>query len=151
MTDLKTGAAEQALSEHLTAVGKPPYEGTGYHDSIASLRRELAGDAGWFRKMGEPHKKIVNTWLLRPHGAVPAGTPESGKPAQVVIDADVACLMASTYAYTLAAVLGAVHKKFGTEAAREIAWVADDILMNGDDSDRNADVMPAAEDAEAPQ
>lgn len=131
MSELKTDAAEQALAEHVAAVGgQPPYEGTGYHDSIADFRRELAGSADEFRKRMEPYR--VKVFAVGAEKADPADA-----------TAYMACLMASSYAYTLAAVLGAVHKKFGTDAAREIAWIADDILENGDDEDRNADVRPA--------
>lgn len=52
-------------------------------------------------------------------------------------------LMASGFGYALAAVLGVAEREFGHITAARLAQVADDILMNGDSDDLNADVTPA--------
>jgi hypothetical protein len=57
--------------------------------------------------------------------------------------------MASGYAYTLAAVLAHAARKFGPDVAHGLGGLADDILMNGDDDNINADVMPAPAAASA--
>lgn len=49
-------------------------------------------------------------------------------------------VMAGTYAYTLAAAIKLVEEAHGPDAADEIASRIEDILVNGDDADTNADV-----------
>jgi hypothetical protein len=100
---------------------------TIYHETVTEFRAELAQSASGFRD---------RTALYR-------GRPAAGLTG-VERDAYTGCLMAGNYAYTLAAVLGEAGK-FGPEVQQRLATVADDILMNGDDRDRNADVMPEAE------
>lgn len=53
-----------------------------------------------------------------------------------------AAVMATVYSYTLAAVLKVAQREFGEEAARTLAFEADELLTNGDSDDLNADVMP---------
>jgi hypothetical protein len=108
---------------------------TAYHETVDDLRRELASECETFRRRKDLHR-----------GA--AFPPRAGaEPADAERDAYLGCLMAGTYAYTLAAVLRVAGEEFGQETAARLASVADDILTNGDDHDRNADVRPA--DAEA--
>ena len=63
------------------------------------------------------------------------------------MDAWLASVSAGNYAYTLAAVLGVAEREFGHDIAARLACVADDVLINGDDHDRNADVNPDADAA----
>lgn len=59
--------------------------------------------------------------------------------------AEGAAAMATAYAYTLAAVLGIAEKEYGAETAHRLASEAEEILINGDFDDHNADVRaPAA-------
>jgi hypothetical protein len=108
---------------------------TAYHETVDDLRRELAGEAMTFRKQMKPHQAAVFA-AREKHEDVPAAERA----------AYIGCLMAANYAYTLAAVL-AVAGDFGQEVRERLACVADDILTNGDDHERNADVMPAEEQA----
>lgn len=101
---------------------------TAYHKTIGEMRHELVASAQDFEQMKDLHHKSAYT----------ESTPAA------VRDAYMAALMAAHYGYTLAAVIGVAEREFGDETARRLAFVADEILMNGDDSDRNADVMPGA-------
>ena len=115
-----------------TTVGGPLY-----HTTVDNFRRVLAAEADGFHKTMEPYSKKVNGACL----ARRAGQPHEA-PTRAEQDAYLGCLMAGSYGYTLAAVL-AVAAEFGPEVQQRLACVADDILINGDDHDRNADVMPA--------
>lgn len=121
-----------ALEEHLALTRKDyhPPQATPYHETVDDLRRELASEAETFRKRAELHCVVFQR-----------GEPEPTAPER---DAYIGSLMAGNYAYTLAAVLKVAGEDFGPEVCERLACVADDILTNGDDHDRNADVMPAA-------
>ena len=99
---------------------------TIYHETVTDFRAELVVTAHGFRERMALYR---------------------GRPAADLTDMErdayTGTLMAGNYAYTLAAVLGEAGK-FGPEVQQRLATIADDILMNGDDHDRNADVMPAA-------
>lgn len=110
---------------------------TIYHESASAFRKELAESAADFRQWMKPHQSRVFAF----QNAVREGTPHDDL-SMADRDAYTGCLMASNYAYALAAILGEAAK-FGPEAQRHLAAVADDILMNGDDHDRNADVRAA--------
>jgi hypothetical protein len=114
---------------------------TPYHQTVDDLRRELVGEAATFREQMKPHQKVV--YGLR--DAKRAGETVR-EPAAEERDAYIGCLMAGTFAYTLAAVLGAAGEAFGQGVCERLACVADEILTNGDDRDRNADVLPAEGD-----
>jgi hypothetical protein len=108
---------------------EPFDEGTYYHDSVDHLRRDLMkAHTAWFKAADQS----------RPEQAAGAD------PAQVA--AYSAALMASSYSYTLAALIG-YARRYGEHIPHALACVADDILMNGDDDNLNADVQP---DAPAP-
>lgn len=91
-------------------------------DSVTALRRELV--------QGYRHWEEV-------HGRYPAG----GRGIQS--DVHAASLMASSYAYTLAAVLGMAQHVLGLPEAELLASTARVLLEDGDHDDLNADVMPA--------
>jgi hypothetical protein len=133
MADLKTGAADAALREHLAAVARreQPWA-TAYHQTVDDLRRELAGESAKFHDRADSHR-----------AAVFAAREENREAPAAERDAYIAGLMAGSYAYVLAAVLRVAGEQFGQKLAGRLACVADDILVNGDDHDRNADVMPA--------
>lgn len=105
---------------------------TIYHETVAEFRAELVETAHGFRERIDLYRK-------------PAGQMTTAEK-----DARVGNLMAGNYAYTLAAVLGAAAE-FGREVQEKLATIADDILMNGDDHDRNADVMPEPDTASLPK
>ena len=58
------------------------------------------------------------------------------------INAYVGLVMASSYAYMLAAALLVMREDMDLDAAADAAMNLEDILVNGDDGDTNADVMP---------
>lgn len=68
--------------------------------------------------------------------------------SRAVVNAHVGLLMASTYAYSLAALMGIMAEEMSPEDAADAAVNIDDAIINGDDGDLNADVMP--EGAEKP-
>jgi|SRR5690606_26323887 len=95
---------------------------TNYHKSIDDLRRDLMkGSAHW--------NKVADEYA--PNG--------DGERTTAVISAYTASLMAGSYAYTLAAILG-YARKYGEHVAHELAFEADEILTNGDFEDMNKDV-----------
>lgn len=148
MPDLRTPEAEDALREHLAVVrGCDPEPGTMYHESITDFRRTLVQSALMWDKTGEPYRTAMFAWLDEWRAAEKAGSKEPVRPPQAVRDADAACMMASSYAYTLAAVIRLAGERFGQEAARILANAADDILVNGDFDSPNADVLPDGESA----
>jgi hypothetical protein len=153
MTDLKTDAAESALREHLevtrAARGADPAGAgwvTNYHQTLADLRGELMEASLMFHEMGELHRKVARGWLDERRCLPPGTEPEAPRPV-AAMDADVATLMASSYAYTLAAIIRFAGEHFGPEVANGIAFEIDEILTNGDFDGLNADVMPEGKSA----
>lgn len=148
MSDLKTDEAEQALSEHIAAVrGRSAEAGTAYHESVTDFRRELVKSAVMWEKLHAPYWDATHAFHVAKLAAAAGSEPV--RPDQALFDAASAGMMASSYAYTLAAVIAVAQKNFGEEVAAALACVADDLLINGDDDPGwNADVMPP-EDTEA--
>jgi len=105
------------------------------HVNVEEFRRELTQSAEMFRDLMEQHAAAFRDAVKAPTGN---GKRAHGAPS----DAYTAALMAANYAYTLAALLGVAHREFGSEVSGRLADLADGILTNGDDSGRNADVMP---------
>lgn len=147
MTELKSSEAEEALREHVAAArGESPERGLLYHENVTELRRTLMNASVMYTKMGKPYSDQAFAWINARRAAEEAGQPEPPRPPQPVRDADMACMMAASYAYTLAAVLR-LAGDLGPEVARKLATAADDILVNGDFEDLNADVTPQGEGA----
>ena len=96
---------------------------TAYHDTITDLRRELLEDVAVQRRIREKHRANRD-------------------------DAYLAALLAANYAYTLAAVLHFAERELSQEAARRLAFVADEVLTNGEcgSMDLNGDLMDRSED-----
>jgi hypothetical protein len=92
-------------------------------DSLAKLRRELVAQSADHLSVSDDYKGGRTVTDLAAHRG---------------------SLMAGTYAYVLAAVLGRVAKEFGPQAGVEYAEMVDFMLINGDDDDLNADVAEAA-------
>lgn len=149
MTELKTDAAEQALSEHIAAVnGRSAEAGTAYHESVTDFRRELVKSSLMWDKLHSPYWDATHAFFVEKRAA--AAGQEPVRPDQAIFDASSAGMMASSYAYTLAAVIAVAQKNFGAEVAQALASVADDLLINGGgDPGWNADVMPADETTQA--
>lgn len=104
---------------------------TNYHESVDHLRQDLMkGNAHW--------EEVVKEFAETPDGQVRTR-------AEAV--AFMAAMMAGSYSYTLAAVLG-YARKYGEDIAHDLAFEADEILTNGDFEDMNADVR--APDNETP-
>ena len=97
---------------------------TAYHETTRKFRAELVTSANHFTDVKAHYSKITR---------IPDAPQAAG-------DAYSSALMAMNYAYTLAAVLGTAERQFGTEVAARLAAVAAEILTNGDDADRNADL-----------
>jgi hypothetical protein len=108
---------------------------TTYHDSVKDFRRGLAESAVMFHDFKDRHSDAFTASAK----ALREGTGGHGAAS----DAYTASLMAGHYAYALAAVLGIAEREFGEQVADRLANAADNILMNGDDHDCNADVMPS--------
>jgi hypothetical protein len=139
MTDLKPESAEQALQEHLAAARANATAAEGHHThysgSVTDFRTQLVKSAGHWDKVQQPYfQQWMDECEARRAGLDPEKVPAA------VHDAQSAALMASGYAYTLAAVLGLAEREFGIKVAVRLAAVADDILMNGDGEALNADV-----------
>ena len=115
-----------------TTTTGPRHMATAYHETLAEFRGELVSTAADFERMKDHHGEAVHK--AREVEGVPAA----------VRDAYMAGLMAAHYGYTLAAILGVAEREFGAEVAERLAFVADEILTNGDERDRNADVMKEA-------
>jgi hypothetical protein len=145
MTELKPESAEQALDEHLAATRKNGTEwATPYSGTVADLRRQLVQAAIHWDRVQQPYSaQHMDNFEAR------QSDPEAPKLPRVVLDASAAAMMASSYAYTLAAIIGDAGKRFGPKAAQRLAFIADDLLTNGDFDGMNADVMP--EGTEAPE
>lgn len=110
---------------------------TIYSGSVTDFRRQLVQAAQHWDRVQRPYseQRSANFAARRADPAVP-------KLPHVVLDASAAGMTAGGYAYTLAAVLAVAEREFGHEVAARLACVADDVLTNGDDHDRNADVAP---------
>lgn len=110
----------------------PDNAGTGYHESLDALRRELMGEHWNLQRMGRRASKALDD--------------EDGKrletPPPHAAEAYVGCVLASGYAYALAGVLKHIENAHGPEAARVAGVYVDLTLTNGDDEDMNADVDP---------
>jgi hypothetical protein len=111
---------------------------TAYHHSVAEFRQELVKSAEFYHEIMKPHDEEI-TAIRRRTGGSSEDIPTA------VWDAHAGLLMAGSYAYTLAAVLGVAEREFGPQTARGLASVAGDILANGDFDDLNADVAAATD------
>lgn len=102
---------------------EPRDGGLLYHGSVDDFRRSLMkAHASWERES--------KTYQCEP----------GGEPERIRAVAHSAALMAGSYAYTIAALVK-YAQRFGSHVAHDLAFVADDILMNGDDDNLNADVI----------
>lgn len=114
----------------------PDNAGTGYHESLDHLRRELMGEHWNFQDLGRKASKAMDD--------------ENGKrlenPPEWASAAYLGCILASGYAYALAGVLEHVRREHGEEAARVAGVYVDCTLANGDDADYNKDVDPKPRD-----
>ena len=130
------GEPATAVLAIITGTGLPPGTGTCdtstmYHHSVTGFRRGIVDTAeACQRVMGRYKAQVMD-----------AAGKESTAPAPVLA-AYHSSLLARDFAYTLAAVLRVAERECGPQTARMLANVADDILTNGDDHDRNADVRP---------
>ena len=142
MPELKTDEAEAALAEHVAATreGYQSPDDTPYSGTVTDFRAELMVTSRMWSETERPYREQVHAALKAVRGT---GKPPVIQPA--VADAHCACMMAASYSYTLAAMLGYAEKNFGHATAARLACLADNILMNGDDGEHNADVTPAAE------
>jgi hypothetical protein len=101
-----------------------------YHDNVGHLRRDLMAA---HLAMLDRSQRYMNAVLSR----------EKIGPREAFSDAWQAATAAYNTSYALAAVLGVAAKEFGDEVANRLAFVADDLLANGDvDPGHNADVTP---------
>jgi hypothetical protein len=98
---------------------------TNYHESVEDFRCDLM--------KGVSHWNEVATERFDNARRAGADTDEA--------IAYMASLMAGSYAYTLAAVIG-YARKYGEDVAHDLAFLADEILTNGDFDGLNTDVMP---------
>jgi hypothetical protein len=100
---------------------------TAYHETIADLRRELMESSAEYRQLVDRHRYEAHNELT---GAAR--------------DAYVASLMASGYAYTLAALLERIGQTDPGNSRRLVAF-ADEILTNRGREGICADVWPQQE------
>ena len=110
----------------------PDNAGTGYHETLDDLRRELMGEHWNFQKMARRASD----------GLDDAEGKRLETPPPYATEAYVGCVLASGYAYALAGVLEHVRREHGAEAARRAGVYVDCTLTNGDDADTNKDVDP---------
>jgi hypothetical protein len=100
---------------------EPPGSRVGYdYETVSDLRRGLTGSAGMWQETASRYQG--------------SDSPEAAR------DAHVGNLMAASYSYTLAAVLGVAAKEYGEAIARRLAWIAASVMIDGDDNDLNADL-----------
>lgn len=95
-----------------------------YHDSVDHLRGDLM--------------KAYTHWGAVSADYLKQGAPQAGGDQAAAYGA---ALMASAYSYTLAAVLKSA-RRYGDSIAEDLAALADELLVNGDSDNVNADVMP---------
>jgi hypothetical protein len=91
---------------------------TPYHDSPEAVRAAILKMAGRFERDA---LRLVE---------------EDCRDSKLVIPT----MMAGSYGYTLAGILGWIGREYGDEAGHRAACLADDVLMNGDFHDLNADL-----------
>lgn len=115
-------------------------KGTLYHPSVKDFRATLVKAAAMYNATSKEYQPQVM-------GAAAKARETSDKTIKIpaaVGDAYRGSLGAYSYAYTLAAIIRYAGRRFGDEVARELACVADDLLMNGDDDNLNGDIPEAA-------
>lgn len=110
----------------------PDNAGTGYHETLDALRRELMGEHWNLHEMGRRASRALDD----------ADGKRLETPPPLATEAYVGCVLASGYAYALAGVLEHVRREHGPEAARRAGVYVDLTLTNGDDEDMNKDVDP---------
>lgn len=103
---------------------------TWNHHSVTEFRQQLVRAAEAWNKQKEEYFRQVH----QPAAETP----------RAVLDAYAGTMMAGSYAYTLAAILGQAEREFGPQIARRLASAADEILTDGDFDDMNADVRADA-------
>lgn len=103
-----------------------PETKTATDDAVTSLRRDLVKAAMHWSGVSE------NCYEVHEHHDGGAGIKETGD----------AAMMASSYAYVLAAVLKVASQELADDAAPLLASEARMLLDNGDFENSNADVMP---------
>jgi hypothetical protein len=147
-----TTSAPDPLEEHIALTGhRQPAWATPYHPTVTDLRTELMRSAENWHRLERPYWDQVSASMDRRR------TDPNAEPVpSSVAHAQAGLMMASSYAYTLAAVLGIAERQFGPQVARRLAFWADDILTNGDSEDHNADLGlddpdPTHPDSHAPQ
>lgn len=113
---------------------------TNHHATVDDLRRSLM-------RQHAAHEERAEVYTARVL-ALPKDQPETSEEADIRA-AWLGHSMASNYAYALAAVLGIAQDRHGDEAARDLAFEVDEILMNGDFDGVNDDVAEPAAPAEA--
>lgn len=59
--------------------------------------------------------------------------------------------LAASYAYTLAALIGEVDRRFGIDAAADLAVMAEQVISDGDGRNLNGDLRAASEAPEVPR
>jgi hypothetical protein len=121
--------AEQMLAEALAAMNATePDDRVGYdYATVIELRRGLVGGSSG-----------ADYWQETANRYFGCKAPEAAR------DAYVGSLMAASYSYTLAAVLGAAASEYGQAVARRLAWIAASVMIDGDDNDLNADLRDPA-------
>lgn len=120
--------AERMLAEAVAAMNATePDDRVGYdYATVSDLRRGLVGSSG------------ADHWQETASRYFGCKTPEAAR------DAYVSSLMAASYSYTLAAVLGVAAREYGQAIARRLAWIAASVMIDGDDNDLNADLRDPA-------
>lgn len=120
--------AETLLAEAVEAMNATePGDRLGYeYETVSDLRRGLAASAVTWQGTADRHH-------------------EGRTAAAAAGDAYVGNLMAATYSYALAAVLGVAAREYGEAVAKRLAWIAASLMIDGDSDDLNADVKPATE------
>lgn len=120
--------AEKLLAEALAAMDatEPDERLCGDYETVDDLRRGLAGSSVTWQEHADRYQ-------------------ETRTESRANADAYVGNLMAGCYSYTLAAVLKVAARDYGQAVARHLAWTAATVMIDGDDDDLNADVMPATE------
>lgn len=127
--------AERKLREALAAMDEtePPGGATPWHETTGEFRRELMESHGDWRAGADRYRACA-----RAENAAP-----------IASAAHTACLMAASYGYALAAVLGAAERELGAAAAKRLTYIAATVITDGDDGGLNADVMPSADNPQA--
>lgn len=95
---------------------------TNCHRSVDDLRRDIMRGVAHWTQVADKY------------------TPDGQNRSAADVAAYGASLMAGSYGYTLAAIIG-YARRFGEDVAAELAAEADEILMNGDFEGLNKDVI----------